>query len=38
MSNVPAYGNDAVGRMAIALLLEITNRVGHHDRTVHEGK
>lgn len=38
VSNVPAYGNNAVGQMAIALLLEITNRVGHHDRTVHEGK
>ena len=36
--NVPGYGADAVAQMAIALLLEITNRVGHHDRTVHEGK
>ena len=38
VTNVPGYGADAVGQMAIALLLEITNRVGHHDRTVHEGK
>lgn len=38
VTNIPGYGADAVAQMAIALLLEITNRVGHHDRTVHEGK
>ena len=38
VSNIPAYGNNAVGQMAIALLLEITNRVGYHDWTVHQGK
>ncbi len=36
--NVPAYGNDAVGQFAIALLLEICHHIGHHDQAVHEGK
>ena len=36
--NIPAYGTDAVAQFAIALLLEICNRVGHHDRAVHEGR
>ncbi len=35
--NVPAYGTMAVAQMTIALLLEICNRVGHHDRRIHEG-
>lgn len=38
VSNVPTYGTDAVGQFAIALLLEIANRVGHHDRAVKEGR
>jgi glycerate dehydrogenase len=38
VSNVPAYGNDAVAQFAIALLLEICHHVGHHDQAVHEGK
>ncbi|MDR0357381.1 MAG: D-2-hydroxyacid dehydrogenase [Clostridiales Family XIII bacterium] len=36
--NVPAYGTEAVGQFAIALLLEICHRIGHHDRAVHEGR
>lgn len=38
VSNVPAYGTDAVGQFAIALLLEICSKVGHHDQAVHEGR
>jgi len=36
--NIPAYGTEAVGQFAIALLLEICHRIGHHDRAVHEGR
>jgi len=36
--NVPAYGTSAVAQFAIAMLLEICHRIGHHDRAVHEGK
>lgn len=36
--NVPAYGTRAVAQAAIALLLEICNRVGHHDQAVHAGR
>lgn len=38
VSNVPSYGTDAVGQFAIALLLEIANRVGHHDAAVKQGR
>ncbi len=38
VANVPAYGTMMVAQHAIALLLEICDRVGHHDRTVHEGR
>jgi glycerate dehydrogenase len=38
VSNIPAYGTDAVGQFAIALLLEITSRVGHHDAAVKQGR
>ena len=36
--NVPSYGTEAVGQFAIALLLEIASRVGHHDAAVKEGR
>ena len=36
--NVPAYGTDAVGEFAMALLLEICHRVGHHADAVKEGR
>lgn len=36
--NVPSYGTDAVGQFAIALLLEIANRVGHHAEAVQAGR
>jgi glycerate dehydrogenase len=38
VTNIPRYGTAAVGQFAIALLLEICHRIGHHDRTVHEGR
>ena len=37
VSNVPAYGTAAVAQFTIALLLEICHRIGHHDRSVHDG-
>lgn len=36
--NVPDYGTNAVAQFTFSLLLELCNRVGHHDQTVHEGK
>lgn len=36
--NVPAYSTAAVSQFTFALLLELCHRIGHHDRTVHEGK
>ncbi len=38
VTNIPAYGTDAVGQFAIALLLEVCHRIGHHDRAVHAGR
>lgn len=38
VTNVPSYGTMMVAQHAIALLLELCDRVGHHDRTAHEGK
>lgn len=38
VSNVPVYGTYSVSQFAIALLLEICHHIGHHDRTVREGK
>lgn len=35
--NVPDYGTNAVAQFTFSLLLELCNRVGHHDRLVHEG-
>jgi glycerate dehydrogenase len=36
--NVPAYSTPGVAQAVFALLLELANRTGHHDRTVHEGR
>lgn len=36
--NIPTYGTAAVGQFAIALLLEISHHIGHHDKAVHEGR
>ncbi len=38
VTNTPAYGTAAVGQFAIALLLEICHRIGHHDAAVHAGR
>ena len=38
VTNIPAYGTEAVGQFAIALLLEICHHIGHHDRAVKEGR
>ncbi len=35
--NVPSYGSEAISQNAIALLLELTNRVAHHDAEVRKG-
>ena len=34
VSNVPSYGSKAIGQHAVALLLEITNHIAHHDAEV----
>ena len=36
--NVPTYGTASVSQFSIAMLLEICHHIGHHDRTVHEGR
>lgn len=36
--NIPTYGTDAVGQFAIALLLEICHRIGHHSDAVRSGR
>ena len=38
VTNVPSYGTEAVAQFALALLLEITSRVGQHDREVKNGR
>lgn len=38
VTNVPGYGTKAVAQFAIALLLEVCNRVGYHAKAVQEGK
>jgi len=36
--NVPTYGTRSVAQMTFALLLELTQHVGHHAATVREGR
>ncbi len=38
VTNVPAYGTDSVAQATFALLLELTNRAGHHADTVRSGR
>ncbi len=38
VTNVPNYGTRSVAQMTFALLLELTQRVGHHAQTVREGR
>lgn len=38
VTNVPEYSTSNVVQATFALLLELTNRVGHHDATVHAGR
>ena len=37
VTNVPAYGTASVAQMTFALLLELTQRAGHHAQTVRDG-
>lgn len=38
VSNVPSYGTYEIAQHAFALLLEVTNRVGHHSAAVRAGR
>lgn len=38
VTNIPIYGTRSVAQFAMAQLLEICNRIGHHSQTVQEGK
>ncbi|MDR2456812.1 MAG: D-2-hydroxyacid dehydrogenase [Deltaproteobacteria bacterium] len=38
VTNVPTYGTAAVSQHAIALLLEVCHRVGHHSHAVYQGR
>jgi glycerate dehydrogenase len=38
VTNIPTYGTTSVAQMVFAHLLELTQHVGHHDKTVREGR
>nr|WP_320016219.1 D-2-hydroxyacid dehydrogenase [uncultured Desulfobacter sp.] len=38
VTNVPNYSGSSSAQMVFALILELTNRVGHHSQTVMDGK
>jgi glycerate dehydrogenase len=38
VTNVPTYGTRSVAQMTFALLLELTQRAGHHAQTVRDGR
>lgn len=38
VSNIPAYGTDAVAQFTFAMLLDICHHAAYHSRAVHEGQ
>lgn len=38
VTNIPTYGTDSVAQMAIALMLELCEHVGDHDKSVKNGE
>lgn len=38
VSNIPAYGTDAVAQFTFAMLLDICHHAAHHSQAVHEGR
>ena len=38
VTNIPTYGTRSVAQMTFALLLELTQHIGHHAQTVHDGR